>query len=233
MQQLWLLWDISADTILKYMSLSIFLILINIQASVKEKYHKAIQIKDPFEAVEYYRQIIREAPTSQYADSSLFRIGMLYYILDDLDKAIDHLELILKNGKKSSLYSKTCYWLKLCYENVGDTTKAKELKEKLKNIIPEEEQEIEELKEKSNEQIKAKAETEFYTVQLGAYEDEKWLELFLQRLEENDIEFFIQKSDNYSRVCSGKFDTKSDAENHLEKLKDKSFYGFVTLDSAP
>jgi tetratricopeptide (TPR) repeat protein len=233
------------------MIFSIFFILINAESPAKEKYQKALKIKDPLVAVEYYRQVIKEAPHSAYADSSLFRIGMLYYILGDFEKTIDHFELIYKKGKKSSLYSKTCYWLKFCYENVGDSTKAKEIERKVKNLFPKDEEKkpppvkkdivekksiIEEKnieKEKSIQQVEEKTEPGFYTVQLGAYEDPKWLEYFLGKLKENDVEYFIKKVGTYSKIFSGKFDTRSDAENYLEEIKNKGFHGFITFDSNP
>ena len=101
------------------MIFTVLLLLISAESTIKEKYDKALKIKDPLEAVEYYRQIVKEAPNTPYADSSLFRIGMLYYILGDFNKSINHFELIYKKGAKSTLYSKTCYWLKFCYQNIS------------------------------------------------------------------------------------------------------------------
>ena len=239
------------------MIFSVFLILISVESSVKEKYQKALKIKDPLVAAEYYRQVVKEAPKSPYADSSLFRIGMLYYLLGDFDKTINHFELIAKKGKKSSLYIKTCYWLKFCYENTGDSVKAKEITRKLKALFPEKKEEkptpekknIEEkitreekniekekkdIKEvKSTRQVEEKRETGFYTVQLGAYEDEKWLEYFLGKLKENNVKYFIRKAGQYSKIFSGKFDTRSGAENYLEEIKNKGFHGFITFDTNP
>jgi len=221
------------------MIFSILFILINAESPVKEKYQKASKIKNPLEAVEYYRQVIKEVPHSPYADSSLFRIGMLYYILGDFEKTIDHFELIYKKGKKSTLYLKTCYWLKFCYGNIGDSTKAKEMNRKLKNVFSEgdEKKTATEKKyvevEKDIRQVEEKKEVGFYTIQLGAYEDEKWLEYFLGKLKENDVEYFTKKAGPYSKIFSGKFDTRIDAENYLEEIKNKGFHGFITFDSNP
>jgi tetratricopeptide (TPR) repeat protein len=233
------------------MIFSVLFILISVESTIKEKYQKALKIKDPLVAVEYYRQVIKEEPNSPYADSSLFRIGMLYYILGDFDKTIDHFELIYKKGKKSSLYLKTCYWLKFCCENAGDSAKAKEIERKLKNLSPKdeekkpspkkkdiveeksiiEEKNIEEVK--STKQVEEKVDIGFYTVQLGAYEDPKWLEYFLGKLKENDVEYFIKKVGTYSKIFSGKFETRSGAENYLEEIKNKGFHGFITFDTNP
>jgi tetratricopeptide (TPR) repeat protein len=215
------------------MVLYLAIIFINATSPVKEKYQKAAQLKDPLKAAEYYRQVIKEDPQSAYADSSLFRIGMLYYILGDFEKTIDHFELIFKKGEKSPLYKKTCYWLKFCYENIGDSAKAKKMEGILKKILSADEKQNETIEEKSNEQVVEKTEPGFYTIQLGAYQDKKWLEYFLEKLKENNIEYFVQESGQYSRICSGKLQTRSDAEVYLEEIKNKGFHGFITFDTNP
>ncbi len=221
------------------MIFSILFILINAESTVKEKYQKALKMKNPLEAVEYYRQVVKEEPNSPYADSSLFRIGMLYYILGDFEKTTDHFELIYKKGKKSTLYLKTCYWLKFCYENLGDSTKAKEMNRKLKNVLSDGDKKITTTEKKYVEvkkdiqQAEEKKEVGFYSIQLGAYEDEKWLEYFLGKLKENDVEYFIKKAAQYSKIFSGKFDTRTGAEKYLEEIKNKGFHGFITFDSNP
>jgi tetratricopeptide (TPR) repeat protein len=215
------------------MILYIFLILVNAESPVKQKYQKASQMKDPLKAVEYYRQIIKEDPNSAYADSSLFRIGMLYYILGDFEKTIDHFELIYKKGEKSPLYKKTCYWLKFCYENVGNSDKAKRMEGILKRILSADEEQNEKIEEKPREEIVEKTEVGYYTVQLGAYEDQKWLQYFLEKLKENNVEYFVRESGQYSRICSGKFETRDDAEKYLEEIKNKGFHGFITFDTNP
>jgi len=218
----------------------LILVFINAEDPVKGKYQTASKIKDPFKAVEYYRQIVKEAPASPYADSSLFRIGMLYYILGDFEKTIDHFEIIFRKGKKSPIYAKTCYWLKYCYANSGDSTKSKKMEMVLKNLLsdgkekesPPEEKDTEK-EEKSVEQPKVETESGFYTVQLGAYEDKKWLEYFLGKLKENAVEYFIREEGQYSKIYSGKFGNRNDAENYLEVIKNKGFHGFIAFDSTP
>ncbi|MEJ2355782.1 MAG: SPOR domain-containing protein [candidate division WOR-3 bacterium] len=222
------------------MIFTVLLLLLNAESTIKEKYNKALKIKDPLEAVEYYRQIVKEAPNTPYADSSLFRIGMLYYILGDFNKTINHFEIIYKKGEKSTLYSKTCYWLKFCYENIGDSTKAKELIKKNKNLFSDE-IDKKEVKEQTaietkpplqKTEVQTKQE-EYHTVQLGAYQDKKWLEYFISKLKENDVEYFIKQAGDYSKIFSGKFDTRREAEEYLEEIKSKGFHGFITLDSNP
>ena len=228
----------------------ILLVFINAEKPLKEKYNSAAQIKDPFKAVEYYRQIIKESPESSYADSSLFRIGMLYYILGDFEKTIDHFELIFKKGPKSSMFIKTCYWLKFCYENTGDSPKAKKMEEilrKLKVIKVDKESETDKkdipvkhnIKEEENareikkEPKKTEEKSGFYTIQLGAYEDKKWLEYFLSKLEENNVEYYVKEEDRYSKIYSGKFENRSEVEKYLETIKNKGFHGFIAFDSTP
>ena len=238
------------------MIFTIIFLLINAEISIKEKYHTALKTKNPLEAVEYYRQIVKEAPNTPHADSSLFRIGMLYYILGDFDKTISHFELIYKRGLKSTLYSKTCYWLNLCYENVGDSDKANDIKRKNKNIFFESQEQKPAVKEKNIKEEKKikkekitqqvekkeiprqakeqkKEEEGFYSIQLGAYQDEKWLEYFLGKLKENDVEYFLKETSGYKKIFSGKFDTRIEAEKYLEEIKDKGFHGFLTFDSNP
>ena len=222
------------------MIFTVLLLLLNAESTIKEKYNKALKIKDPLEAVEYYRQIVKEAPNTPYADSSLFRIGMLYYILGDFNKTINHFEIIYKKGEKSTLYSKTCYWLKFCYENIGDSTKAKELIKRNKNLFSEEtdkkelkEQTVTETKQPLQQTEVQPKQEEYHTVQLGAYQDKKWLEYFIGKLKENDVEYFIKQAGDYSKIFSGKFDTRREAEEYLEEIKSKGFHGFITLDSNP
>ena len=222
------------------MIFTVLLLLLNAESTIKEKYNKALKIKDPLEAVEYYRQIVKEAPNTPYADSSLFRIGMLYYILGDFNKTINHFEIIYKKGGKSTLYSKTCYWLKFCYENIGDSSKANELIKKNKNLFSDEIDKKEVKEQTVIENQKPLQETEiqpkrkeYHTVQLGAYQDKKWLEYFISKLKENNVEYFIKQAGDYSKIFSGKFDTRKEAEEYLEEIKSKGFHGFITLDSNP
>ena len=229
----------------------VVLVFIGSGNPLKDKYQEASKIKDPFKAVESYRQIIKESPKSPYADSSLFRIGMLYYLLGDFEKTVDHFELIFKKGTKSKMFIKTCYWLKYCYGNLGDSTKVKEMENILLKLAVEKEEkkESETGKEENSKDLANKKEdnmektmtesetTEkkagFYTIQIGAYEDKKWLEYFLAKLEENNVEYFVKEDGSYSKIYSGKFENRSEVEKYLEALKNKGFHGFIAFDSTP
>jgi len=226
------------------------LVFISAGTSLKEKYQEASKIRDPYKAVECYRQIIKESPKSPYADSSLFRIGMLYYLLGDFEKTIDHFELIFKKGTKSAMFIKTCYWLKYCYGNVGDSTKSKKMEAIILKLTAKEEDKESQIgtkdipenpinkEENSIEKTKIESETTekrtgYYTIQIGAYEDKKWLEYFLAKLKENNVEYFVKEAGSYSKIYSGKFENRSEVEKYLEDLKNKGFHGFVAFDSTP
>lgn len=228
----------------------VILVFIGSGDPLKDKYQEASKIKDPFKAVEIYRQIIKESSESPYADSSLFKIGMLYYLLGDFEKTIDHFELIFKKGTKSKMFIKTCYWLKYCYGNAGDSTKAKKMEDiLLKLVVKEENKKSETSKKEISENYADKEEdnikntniesetTEkkegYYTIQIGAYEDKKWLEYFLTKLRENNVEYFVKEDGSYSKIYSGKFENRSEVEKYLEALKNKGFHGFIAFDSAP
>ncbi|MEJ2307485.1 MAG: SPOR domain-containing protein, partial [candidate division WOR-3 bacterium] len=127
--------------------------------------------------------------------------------------------------------------MKFCYENIGDSTKAKELIKKNKNLFSDE-IDKKEVKEQTaietkpplqKTEVQTKQE-EYHTVQLGAYQDKKWLEYFISKLKENDVEYFIKQAGDYSKIFSGKFDTRREAEEYLEEIKSKGFHGFITLD---
>ena len=75
--------------------------------------------------------------------------------------------------------------------------------------------------------------TGYYTIQIGAYEDKKWLEYFLAKLKENNVEYFVKEAGSYSKIYSGKFENRSEVEKYLEDLKNKGFHGFVAFDSTP
>ena len=226
----------------------VILVLLSAGNPLKNKYQKASKVKNPFKAVESYRQIIKESPKSPYADSSLFRIGMLYYILGDFDKTIDHFELIFKKGNKSTMFTKTCFWLKYCYANVGDSTKSKKMEQILmkltaktkddgekagKEKLPEKTTIEKDTKEINTKPEEPEEETGFYTIQMGAYEDKKWLEYFLAKLKENNVEYFVKEEGSYSKIYSGKFENRTEVEKYLEFLKNKGFHGFIAFDSTP
>ncbi|MEA1912370.1 MAG: SPOR domain-containing protein [candidate division WOR-3 bacterium] len=203
--------------------LIVLLLFLSPLDKAREKYHKAVQIQNSLKAVEYYRQIIKEAPKTAYSDSSLFRIGMFYYLLGDFEQTINTLEVIYNKGQVSSLYQKACFWLKVSYQNIGDTSKTQEFSKILDT-----------LKMPSNKPITLEGEenkekTEFYTVQLGAYRDKEWADLFLSHLKEHNVKSYTIQKGEYIRISSGKFLTKEDAEKYLKILQDKGFDGFVIL----
>lgn len=202
--------------------INIFLILCII-GSPRTKYNKAKRISNPLEAIEYFRQIINDYPETSYADSSLFRIGMFYYLIGDYEQSKNTLEVIYNKGKQSSLFEKSSFWLKYCYQNSGDTIKALEFEKILDSL------------EKENFSLDIQAgtgktdrkENNYYTIQLGAYRDEEWAELFQDRLEAKNIKSIWIKNGEYIKICSGKFKEEEDAKEWLEELRDKGFDGFI------
>lgn len=201
------------------------LLLFNSTENVKAKYYKAVRTQNPLDALEYYREIINDAPKTPYADSSLFRIGMFYYLIGDFDQVINTLEIIYNRGNKSTLYQKACYWLKRCYENIEDTVKVKEfasIVDTLGDLTRKEPDSL--LINNSDTQIDA---TMVYTIQLGAYRDREWSDLFLKRLKECNIESHTIEKGEYVKVCSGKFSTRAEADRWLIELRNNGFDGFV------
>jgi len=208
------------------MKLFLLLLLISISTDdIKKKYHRAISIQNPLEAIEYYREIINDAPKTTYADSSLFRIAMFYYLIGDYEQVINTLDVIYNKGDKFPLYRKSCYWLMYSYYNRDDTTKALEFSKIIENLkksdnIKPENPVITQKEEQKNK-------SSLYTVQLGAYRDREWAELFLLRLRQHNLESFTIEIGDYIKICSGKFNNKADAESHLEVLIIKGFDGFI------
>ncbi len=193
--------------------------------AVKKKYYKAIRTQNPLEAIEYYREIINDSPKSVYADSSLFRIGMFYYLISDYEQVINTLEVIYNKGQKSSLYRKACYWLKFCYQNREDTVKALEFARIIENL--KEPINIRMENQKNKKETETSNQSVLYTIQLGAYRDREWADLFFLRLKEKNLESYFIEHREYIKICSGKFSTMAEAETYLAELKNKGFDGFI------
>lgn len=205
--------------------LFILLLISSTPEAARIKYHKAIRTENPLEAIEYYRQIINDAPKTSYADSSLFRIGMFYYLIGDYDQTISSLEIIYNKGLKSSLYRKACYWLEISWENLGDTTKALEFAKIVENL-----KETKSIKTDTllkSEKTTVSNQAALYTVQLGAYRDREWADLFLERLKEHNLESYVIVKGEYIRICSGNFSTRAEAESWLIELNNSGFDGWI------
>ena len=208
------------------MKLFLLIFLINISTvDLKKKYHRATGIQNPLEAIEYYREIINDAPKTAYADSSLFRIAMFYYLIGDFEQVINTLDVIYNKGDDFSLYRKSCYWLMYSYYNRDATTKALEFAKIIENLKKSSNIKPENPVITSGEE--QKNQSSLYTVQLGAYRDREWAELFLLRLRQHELESFTIVIGDYIKICSGKFNNKADAESHLEVLIIKGFDGFI------
>ena len=208
------------------MKLFLLILLINISPTeLKKKYHRAIDIQNPLEAIEYYREIINDAPKTAYADSSLFRIAMFYYLIGDYEQVINTLDVIYNKGDESPLYRKSCYWLMYSYYNRDDTTNALEFSKIIEDLKKSNKMELENPVITHKEEPKNQA--SLYTVQLGAYRDKEWAELFLHRLRQHGLESFTIVIGDYIKICSGKFNDKADAEYHLELLIKEGFDGFI------
>jgi tetratricopeptide (TPR) repeat protein len=208
------------------MKLFLLIFLISIStADLKKKYHRATGIQNPLEAIEYYREIINDGSKTAYADSSLFRIAMFYYLIGDYEQVINTLDVINSKGDESPLYRKSCYWLMYSYYNRDDTAKALEYAKIIENL-----KKTNNLKPENpvvTHEKEKKDQSSLYTVQLGAYRDREWAELFLLRLKQHNLESFTIEIGDYIKICSGKFNNKEDAESHLEVLINKGFDGFI------
>lgn len=75
---------------------------------------------------------------------------------------------------------------------------------------------------------KAYSEGNYYTVQIGAYAEGKYLNNYITKLETLDIEYRIEKG-TLTKFYYGKFDTKIEANKGLDYIKSKGLNGYVLL----
>lgn len=199
----------------------ISLLLVSSIEDAEEKYHSAINIENPLKAMEEFQEIVKEYPDTPYEDSSLFRIAMFYYLLEDYEQTINSLDVIYKKGSSSSLYKKANKWLHISYMNTGDTAKAGNYELSIDTVDADTLSPV----EKSDTLIKS--EGKVWAVQLSAYRNREWAENFLKTLDNLDIEAYIIKDENFIKVCSGEFSTRTKAVKWLEHLQNKGFDGFI------
>ncbi|HHE04793.1 MAG TPA: hypothetical protein ENL19_01865 [candidate division WOR-3 bacterium] len=170
-------------------------------------YALATNMENPLKAMEIYRKLVVHYPDLAYADSSMFRIGMFYYIMNDYSQALKSFKIIEKKGKDSPLFKKVRFWIGVCYSLLGDSVKA--------------------AKYKKGEEPKKEGEGCF-AVQVGAFRVKTWANNLMQRLKLAGFEPFQMKSKSgLMKVMVGRFKNREDAVLALDALNARGFEGFI------
>ncbi|BBB32970.1 hypothetical protein TTHT_1462 [Thermotomaculum hydrothermale] len=101
-------------------------------------------LKNP--PVKYLKKIVETFPDSEYYTLSCYKLGLIHFNNKEYSKAADYFEEVLKHRDKNieKLLFAVYYYLGICYEQTGQTTKAVEnYLEYLKNL-PQDVQQLDE-----------------------------------------------------------------------------------------
>ena len=184
-------------------------------------YYRGVIEKDPLKAMRFYEKVLSKYPDSPWADSSLYRIGMYYYTMQDINQTIHFLKLILKRHPESPMKPLCNFWLGTIYLLKGDTATASSY---LKNTPPSSEGGI--LSRIDIKNIEGENSKEVYAVQVGAYRELKWAEHRLDEMLKKGYSAEIHpihKEDGsvIYKITIGRFNTHEEALGLMKKLKEK------------
>jgi len=166
----------------------------NVYADMKfkqEKYDECVKI---------YKEILEEKENEKYIyiPQIYKRLIFCYDKLGDLNE---------KNKYE--------YDLKQFYPNSQEVKEASAKEEEIKII--EEKKDIpvyKSIKEKTSKNI-------FYTIQIGAFSNEKFAQLTINKLAEKKYNVFTKQDGKFIKVFVGKFETKEQAENYAKEFSKK------------
>jgi tetratricopeptide (TPR) repeat protein len=117
------------------LSVGLYFYFTNYETSAYQLYANVQTAAKDSDAIKGYKNIISSYPRSQAAVMSHYRLGNLYYELNDIKSAISYYEkCIEKSPKKSGLSILSYMSLGYCYETAGDLKKALESFEKISGL---------------------------------------------------------------------------------------------------
>ncbi len=193
----------------------------NIPAPAARAYYTGILQKDALSGMRYFERIISRYGNSPYADSALFRIGMYYYTMEDLNQTIHFLKLIIKRHPGSPMKPLCNFWLGTVYFLRGDTLTASQY---LQKTTPGSEGGI--LSRIDIKNIEGENTKEVYTVQINAYREIKWAKNRQEEMRKKGYEAEIHPVQMEGgkimyKLTIGRFSSREEALNLMKTLKEK------------
>jgi len=193
----------------------------NISEPAAKAYYTGILQKNPLSGMRYFERVISRYGNSPWADSALFRIGMYYYTMEDLDQTIHFLKLIIKRHPASPMKPLCNFWLGTVYFLRGDTATASQY---LQKTTPGSEGGI--LSRIDIKNIEGENTKEVYTVQINAYREIKWAKNRQEEMQKKGYEAEIHpvrigNRKTMYKLTIGRFSTREEALNLMKTLKEK------------
>jgi len=193
----------------------------NIPEPAAKRYYTGVLQKDPLSGMGYFETVISKYENSPWADSALYRIGMYYYIMEDLDQTIHFLHLIIKRHPDSPLKPLCNFWLGTVYLLRGDTSTASQY---LQKTTPTSEGGI--LSRIDIKNIEDENTKEVYAAQIGAYRELKWAKNRQKEMKEKGYKAEIHTVSNGGektiyKLTIGRFATREEAVGLIKTLKEK------------
>lgn len=193
----------------------------NIQNPAEKTYYTGVLQKNPLSGMRYFEKVISKYGNSVWADSALYRIGMYYYTMEDLDQTIHFLNLIIKRHPNSPLKPLCNFWLGTVYLLRGDTATASQY---LQKTTPSSKEGI--LSRIDIKNIVGENTKEVYTVQIGAYKELRWAKNRQNEMQKKGYNAEIHPVSNEEgktifKLTIGRFSTREEALSLMKTLKEK------------
>jgi len=192
----------------------------NIPEPAAKTYYTGILQKNPLSGMKHFERVITRYGNTPWADSAIFRIGMYYYTMEDLDQSIHFLKMIINKHPASSMKPLCNFWLGTIYLLRGDTATASQYLQKTKvgsegGILSRID-----IKNIEGENLK-----EVYTVQIGAYTELKWAKNRQSEMKEKgyDAEIHPVKTDGkiIFKLTIGRFSAREQTFDLVKILKEQ------------